>query len=239
MSFFQLKTDKKRKGVIKLNPRTLLFLLLIVNIAVFLMPSVIGETMLMVMIIILALFCGVFGFSLKLGVVYFLLLGVDYLITICLGHTYLIYIALTFRFMRKVFPAAMISGILIMTTRVGEFMACLTKMKVPKSIMIPLTVLLRYFPAVAEDRHAIKKAMVLRGLNGRFINHPIRSIECLYVPLMMSASRRADELSSAAVTRGIENPKPRTSIEDVRFHFVDLVATLFATCFVILCVWGI
>ncbi|QOR35877.1 energy-coupling factor transporter transmembrane protein EcfT [Clostridium sp. 'deep sea'] len=239
MSFFQLKTDKKRIGLIKLNSRTLLFLLLIVNIAVFLMPSVIGEIMLMAMIITLALLCGVFGFSLKLGAIYFLLLGLDYLITICLGDTYLIYIALTFRFMRKVFPAAMISAILIMTTSVGEFMACLTKMKVPKSIMIPLTVLLRYFPAVAEDRQAIKKAMALRGLNGCFTKHPIRSVECLYVPLMMSASRRADELSSAAVTRGIENPKPRTSIEDVRFHFVDLFCTLFATCFVMFCVWGI
>ena len=36
------------------------------------------------------------------------------------------------------------------------------------------------------------------------------------VPLMISASETAEELSAAAVTRGIENPAPKTSI--IRLH---------------------
>ena len=36
------------------------------------------------------------------------------------------------------------------------------------------------------------------------------TVNCSYVPLLTAASRAADELSIAAVTRGIENPKERT-----------------------------
>lgn len=239
MNLFKLNTSKKKKGIIKLDPRTLLFLLLICNLAVFFMPSVFGEIILMTMTFVLAMFCGTYGFSVKLGIAYLVLLLADYIITICMGNTFMIYIALGLRYTRKVFPCAMLGGVLITTTRVGEILASLTKMHVPKTVTIPLTVLLRYFPSIGEDRRSIKKAMSMRGLNGGFFKHPARTIECLYVPLLMSASRRAEELSSAAVTRGIENPKQRTSVEDVRFHVADFISFFISTCIVALCIWGI
>ena len=37
-----------------------------------------------------------------------------------------------------------------------------------------------------------------------FLSHPGMTVECIYVPLMMTASKAADELSIASVTRGIE-----------------------------------
>lgn len=236
------KTDSKKQGILKLDPRTLLYLLLIGNVAVFLMPSVTGEIMLMSMIMVLALLCGVYGFALKLGISYFLLLTFDFLATLYMGHTLVMYVALGFRFIRKIFPCAMLGSILISTTRVGEFMAALTKMNMPKSILIPMTVLLRYFPAIGEDRTAIKKALVMRNISPTlwgFLKCPTRTVECVYVPLMMSASRRADELSAAAVTRGIENPKPRTCITEVHFSWSDFLCAVLATAFIILCVWGI
>lgn len=38
------------------------------------------------------------------------------------------------------------------------------------------------------------------------------TIECIYVPLMMAASKAADELSIASITRGIENPNPALAL---------------------------
>jgi energy-coupling factor transport system permease protein len=78
--------------------------------------------------------------------------------------------------------------------------------------------------------------MAVRGLKGSILKHPVRSIECLYVPIMMSAARRADELSSAAVTRGIENPKERTTLIDVRLHWTDFVIMVMGTCVVFFCI---
>ena len=43
---------------------------------------------------------------------------------------------------------------------------------------------------------------------------------------MMAASKAADELSIAAVTRGIENPKPRTCLVQIRLGITDAAAVL-------------
>ena len=51
-------------------------------------------------------------------------------------------------------------------------------------------------------------------------------MECIYVPLMMAASKAADELSIASITRGIENPKPRTCLVQIRMRLADVLAVL-------------
>ena len=52
------------------------------------------------------------------------------------------------------------------------------------------------------------------------------TVECIYVPLMMAASKAADELSIASITRGIENPKPRTCLVQIRMGPADAAAIL-------------
>lgn len=47
------------------------------------------------------------------------------------------------------------------------------------------------------------------------------TIECLYSPLLMAASKAADELAIASVTRGIENPSPRTCLVQICFRIQD------------------
>ena len=59
-----------------------------------------------------------------------------------------------------------------------------------------------------------------------FILHPAMTIECIYVPLMMAASKTADELTVASVTRGIENPTQRTSYVRIGFGIADLIVVL-------------
>ncbi len=108
-------------------------------------------------------------------------------------------------------------------------MAAMNRIRMPKSVVIPLTVMLRYFPMVGEDWRHIKDAMRMRDVSpslGGLLTHPGRTVECIYVPLMMSASQIADELSAAAVTRGIENPGPRTCLQRIRFGFADAACAL-------------
>ena len=71
-----------------------------------------------------------------------------------------------------------------------------------------------------------------------FFKNPAMMVECLYVPLLMTASNTADELSAAAVTRGIENPKPRTCHLQIKFRKRDWIAIAFAVYVLVLgCVW--
>ena len=50
------------------------------------------------------------------------------------------------------------------------------------------------------------------------------TIDCVYVPLLTAASKAADELSVASVTRGIENPMPRTCLVSIQMQAADLLA---------------
>ncbi|MEM5781518.1 MAG: energy-coupling factor transporter transmembrane component T [Lawsonibacter sp.] len=126
----------------------------------------------------------------------------------------------------KVYPCGFLAGIVIATTKVSEFLSAMHQIRAPKSLTIPLAVMLRYLPTIREDWRFIKDAMGLRDVSPSLkglLTQPVMTAECLYVPLMMSASRAADELSIASVTRGIENPAPRTCLTQIRFGFVDLL----------------
>lgn len=48
----------------------------------------------------------------------------------------------------------------------------------------------------------------------------------------MSATTTADELSAAAITRGIENPVAKTCIVDLRFHIQDYICLTIAVLFI-------
>ena len=62
-----------------------------------------------------------------------------------------------------------------------------------------------------------------------FLKAPAMTVNCLYVPLLTAASKAADELSIASMTRGIENLKPSTCLVEIRMRAVDwLVVLLFA-----------
>ena len=60
------------------------------------------------------------------------------------------------------------------------------------------------------------------------------TVECLYVPLLMTASNSADELSAAALTRGIENPRPRTCLLQIYLRGRDWAVMVLAVCVLVL-----
>lgn len=85
-----------------------------------------------------------------------------------------------------------------------------------------------------------KDAMRMRDVSpslGGFLSHPGMTVECIYVPLMMMASKAADELSIASVTRGIENPNPRTCLVQIKCGIADWMAMLIAVAFFIFELW--
>ena len=132
----------------------------------------------------------------------------------------------------KVYACGMLAGTVIATTRVNEFLSAMARLRCPRKLTIPLAVMLRYLPTIREDWHFIRDAMRLRDVSPSlwgFLRAPAMTVNCLYVPLLSAASRAADELSIAAVTRGIENPKLRTCLVTVRMTAADwAVLALFA-----------
>lgn len=125
----------------------------------------------------------------------------------------------------------MLAGLVISTTKVGEFLSAMARLRISKKLTIPIAVMLRYLPTIREDWHFIKDAMRLRDASPTlwgFLKAPAMTVNCIYVPLLTAASKAADELSIASVTRGIEDPKPRTCLVEIQMRAADwLSAALF------------
>ena len=114
---------------------------------------------------------------------------------------------------------------LVNTTTVSEFMAAMERMHISQKIAIPLSVMFRFFPTVGEEYSAIGDAMRMRGI--RFGGgKPAKMLEYRMVPLLISCVKIGEELSAAALTRGLGAPVRRTNICRIGFGKLDIVAAV-------------
>ena len=224
-----------------LDPRTKLLLIGLCVLSAMLAPGLYFQFALVVLIGLLAAVCGRLRYALR-GILAY---GLICLFTVwCMGVMTGTWRAMFVAFLglvHKVYACGMLAGLVISTTRVGEFLSAMARLHVPKKLTIPIAVMLRYLPTICEDWHYIKDAMRLRDVSPTlwgFLKAPALTVNCIYVPLLTAASKAADELSIASVTRGIENPKPRTCLVEIRMRLADwLVMALFAAFLAAEIVW--
>ncbi|MDO5718586.1 MAG: energy-coupling factor transporter transmembrane component T [Tissierellia bacterium] len=118
---------------------------------------------------------------------------------------------------------------MVLTTTMPEFSLALEKMKVPLGIQIILLVMIRYFPTIRVEFKSILNAMKLRGVNFSpvgFIKHPVKTVEYIYVPLVYSLIKTGDELTIAALTRGLGLYDSRTYLAEIGFSYRDILIVL-------------
>ena len=144
-------------------------------------------------------------------------------------------------YIRKLIPCLMLGLLMIRTTRVSTFLAAISRLHLPKGFTIALSVALRYFPTMAEEWGFIKDAMSLRGLSvslAGLLTHPIKTMEYVYVPMLISASKISDEITQAAVTRGIDHVGRRSCLETVKFRLWDMILLVIYAGIILLIVYG-
>jgi len=125
----------------------------------------------------------------------------------------------------RMFPIFLMASYFILTTSVSEFVAAMEKMHMPQEIIIPLSVIFRFFPTVIEEIHSIIDAMNMSGLNlnlKNILTRPLKMLEYLFIPLIMSIVKTGDELSAAVLTRSMDNPVQRTNICEIGFKLFDI-----------------
>ncbi|MBA4508065.1 energy-coupling factor transporter transmembrane protein EcfT [Clostridium sporogenes] len=219
--------NKGEKGVLKIDPRTKIILMILGNVAIFLAFSIQIKISLIIFYLVFGFLCGAYKSPIKISLGYFGLILVEYLGGKYLSGTLALMIITFSQFIKMILPCALLASIMISTTKVSEFMGALNKMRVSKKVIIPLTVMIRYFPVVFEDWKNIKDSMRMRDVSPTFLGflkNPSDTIECIYVPMLMSASKVSDELSAAAITRAIENPNPRTCMVKMKMRFYDYLS---------------
>ena len=218
----------KRRGLL-LDPRTKLLMLITVTS---LMLSTgnsgvmnIVKPVLSVLPFILLLTEGRWKTALKYLVLYAVCFALERVALYCLSGLPAFLLLAVCAIMTRFAPGIMMGAFLIASTSVSDFMAAMKRMHVSEKIVIPLSVIFRFFPTVGEENAAISDAMRMRGI--RFGGkHPGRMVEYRLIPLMISVVKIGDELSAAALTRGLGAPVKRTDICKIGFHWQDAVMIL-------------
>lgn len=129
----------------------------------------------------------------------------------------------------RLFPIFMLGYYIIESTKISEFVAAMEKWHIPETFIIPITVVFRFIPTLREESAAITDAMRMREIQfgtKKFWQNPAAFLEYRVIPLMMSVVKIGDELSAAALTRGLGELKHRTSIAVIGFTFYDFVIAL-------------
>ena len=213
----------------RMDPRTKLLILAVTGISVFLNGSLTVECVFAFVPLLFLLLAGQQKPMLRCAGLFLLLLLTQLFLVSRLpaGVGGVIYMFAVY--IRKLLPCFMLGSYLMATTKVSTFLAAVSRLRLPKGFTIALSITLAYFPTMVEEWHSIRDAMALRGIfasAGALLLHPLRTMEYIYVPMLASASRISDEISQAAITRGIDHTCEQSCLEEIRFSAWDCIVGL-------------
>ena len=217
----------------RLDPRTKLFMVFIVSLIVMMSATtpvlwVIRIIITLIPIVLLILekkYSSALRFFLAYGIALVLLLffisenSEGIIASLLIG-----YCGIVVQFM----PALITAWYVIRTTKIGEFMSCMQKMHVPDGIAVSLAVVMRFFPTIKEEYSSINDAMRMRGvmLGG---GNVLRMFEFRMIPLLFSCVNIGEELSAAAITRGLGGEVKRSSVIELKLGIADFFLMAFLT----------
>ncbi len=124
-------------------------------------------------------------------------------------------------------PGIIVAWSFLLTTKVSEFIAGMERLHITQKIIIPFAVIFRFFPTLTDEYHSIQDAMKMRRIGIR--KGPVAMLEYRLVPLIVSVVKIGDELSAAAVTRGLGGDSKRTNYCRIGFRSWDVALFLFMT----------
>lgn len=209
---------------IRLDPRAKLFLLLLGNLTLFLHISLYAEILLVGLFLTLFFLAGNVRIGVRMTVFYAVLVLIDiFVVPIAEGFALTI-LSLLSNGIRMMLPCIISGAYAFSTTTAGEMVCGLRKLRVPDTIIIPCIVVIRFFPTIREDYRQIRSAMAFRGIaNGTaaVLRHPAQSLEYILIPLLMNGNNVAQDLSVAALTKGISLPGVHTSMVRLKMNALE------------------
>ncbi|MDR0924005.1 MAG: energy-coupling factor transporter transmembrane protein EcfT [Hungatella sp.] len=228
----QLQAVASTKKGLYLDPRTKLLLMAVVATAEFLY----NHTAFMIAVALIPFVLLLSNRQYKTAITFFVLFTMGLVVQSVQNNTQFpmvinMIIVLLVGLVLRLFPAFMMGAYFIKSTTASECVASLGRMHIGRQITIPLSVLFRFIPTMQEESAAIKDAMRMREVQfgtQKFWNNPTALIEYRFIPLMISVVKIGEDLSAAALTRGLDNPVKRTNITKIGFTLWDVLTVLIA-----------
>ena len=120
-----------------------------------------------------------------------------------------------------------VSLTLALSSSVQSLMVTLKTLRLPFSIYVPLSIMIRFVPTFVEDVRQITECLRTRGHQltpAAVIARPKLTVRLMLMPMLFRSLRSADELGIAAELKGLGAAPHPTPLREARFHRVDLLA---------------
>ena len=224
--------ENRRKRAFSIDPRIGLLLLLSANAVIFLQKTAMPGNVFILFLLSVLTICGCFRQAIIYGLIFIILAAAQkYFFPIAPVWVNFLF-GIFCNYGRRMLPCFMAGVLLVRTNTMHRFVLAMRDLHLPQSIIIPISVSVRYFPAMKEEFVHLSEAMKLRRMSFA------ERVEGYIVPLMLSATNTAEELAQAAVTRGIENPRPKTSMDELKLVPGDIVIAVSGVVIAFFTIWA-
>lgn len=227
-----------KKEYLSFDPRSKLAVVLSASLLLMLRVNWLTETVFVLMLCFLLIINGAWKKGLILTSCYYVIMVIDILFFQEITGAVSAFLSFFLVANRLLLPPVMAAAFAINQTKMSEWIAAMKKMRVPKFIIVPFSVVCRFFPVLIQDFKQIRLAMKFRGIGINFVDwikQPLLTLEYIIVPILMSVEATSVELSAAALVRGLGNEEKSSSIYEVKFKMQDVILFL---CLIIFFVGG-
>ncbi len=159
--------------------------------------------------------------GMKFLIVYISMQALEYLIVngdSMAGKTAIAVLVMCIQFI----PCFVMASILIKDYSPSEIISALEPLKIPKTFIVALAIVVRYIPTFKREFSFMKESMRLRNIPYT-IKRPIKSFEYFLVPQLFRCSILSDEITAAALIKGITTSGHRTSYYDMKMRLTDYI----------------
>lgn len=217
------------KALVKVDPRVKLSLFIVTCVFVMSCTQVLFCMILGTFISLLLILSGKWGLGIRGILLYSLSVFGMELIHGRLSGGWSSLVFAIFGIIRIMLPILLSFKLVVKTTTISEFMSAFQKMRLSSKIIIPFAVMFRFIPTVSETWVNIRRAMAFRGISLNVfgvLRHPMRSLEYILIPMLFSATSVMEELAAAALARGLDSERKRSSLLEVRMTAFDYFCLL-------------
>ncbi|MGQ4873630.1 MAG: energy-coupling factor transporter transmembrane component T family protein [Promethearchaeia archaeon] len=257
------KFEEKDSFIHKLDPRTKLFLLIVISI----ITIIIGNPLLLIFIFIgsiflwilmrpswekiksLLFFYGIICMSTMIsqGVFYYwtpktiliTIISADFpILGSFTGGIYIYREGLFYGLIQSLrfLIALNIALLLITSTHPSQLILSLHKLKIPYELSFMITTAVRFAPIMMDEANSILNALRSRGVK---INafHGFKVLRLLFFPLLNNSLRMGRQYALAAEVRAFRAVKNRTFLQDLKFKTSDYIILILLIILLVLAIY--
>ena len=157
---------QKGTGILILDPRNGLLILVFANIIAFTQDCIALEFGWIGVLGLLIIVCGRVRFGIKWIAAFVLLYLFQWYVLPVSPKIIATSFSIFCNYVRRMFPCLMVGSLMVKTISLRKFIVGLRKLHIPQKLIIPISVTIRYFPAIKEETGHIRDAMRLRNIKG-------------------------------------------------------------------------